>query len=70
MFKCVLDIKLWMTDFLQQNQDKTKVLVTDTEAQRDKLNTKLQALALNPCQQEKTQLSLIQILVLNLTIET
>ncbi len=54
IFNCILDIKLWMADnFLQLNQDKTEVLVIGTEAQRDKLGEKLQALALNRCQQVK-----------------
>jgi len=46
LFNCILDIKLWMAEnFLQLNQDKTELLVIRSEAQRDKLSVKLQALA-------------------------
>ena len=40
-------------NFLQLNQNKTEDLVIGTEAQRNNLNLKLQALALNPRQQVK-----------------
>lgn len=59
LFSCILDIKLWMADnFLQLNQDKTDVLDIGTEAKRDKLNVKLQALALHPGRQQVKNLYL------------
>lgn len=38
---------------LQLNQDETEVLIISTEAQWEKLNIKLQAQSLKPCQQVK-----------------
>lgn len=49
LFNCILDIKSWMAEnFLQLNQDKTELLVIGPEAMREKLNFKLEALALKP----------------------
>ncbi len=54
LFKCILDIKSWMAEnFLQLNQDKTEVLVIGPEALREKLNFKLEALALNSSENGK-----------------
>ena len=40
--------------FLQLNQDKTEVLFIGSEAQRQRINIQLKALALNPTSQVKS----------------
>lgn len=57
-------------NFRHLNQDKTKVLIIGLEAQREKLNVKLQALTLISSHQVKaSELFLIQILALSHTSE-
>ena len=54
LFNCILDIKSWMAEnFMQLNQDKTEVLVIGPEAMREKLNFKLETLALKPSDKVK-----------------
>uniref|UniRef100_H2MGD2 VWFA domain-containing protein n=1 Tax=Oryzias latipes TaxID=8090 RepID=H2MGD2_ORYLA len=48
LFKCILDVKLWMANnFLQLNQEKTEILVIGPEAKREKQFLKLQELSLS-----------------------
>ena len=55
LFNCILDTKSWMAKhFLQLNQDKTEVLFIGSEAQRQRINIQLKALALNPTSQVKS----------------
>ena len=57
-------------NFLQLSQDKTEVLVIGPEAQREKLNSKLQELLLKPVNKWKTfEWPLIRILILNHILE-
>lgn len=49
IFNGILEIKSWIAaNFLQLNQDKTEVLDIGNGAEREKLNNKLQTLALEP----------------------
>ena len=48
LFNCILDIKSWMAKyFLQLNQDKIEVLFIGSEAQRQRINIRLDTVALN-----------------------